>query len=111
MPEVTAHPRATLGLLMFGVDEPERAYLYCVGSSEGGRTMRSRFIVGVVIVAMLFVGVGWGKPVQIDATKLKPNPKVGMALVDLDRAPFARQVVRIGIIGAEHEFVGADFGF
>lgn len=30
---------------------------------------------------MLFVGVGWGKPVQIDATKLKPNPKVGMALV------------------------------
>ncbi|MBI4673675.1 MAG: site-2 protease family protein [Chloroflexi bacterium] len=30
---------------------------------------------------MLFVGVGWGKPVQIDATKLKPNPKIGMALV------------------------------
>ena len=30
---------------------------------------------------ILFVGVGWGKPVQIDATKLKPNPKVGMALV------------------------------
>lgn len=27
------------------------------------------------------VGLGWGKPVQIDATKLKPNPKVGMALV------------------------------
>lgn len=32
---------------------------------------------------MLFVGVGWGKPVQIDATKLRPNPKVGMALVAL----------------------------
>ena len=30
---------------------------------------------------MLFVGVGWGKPVQIDATKLKPNAKIGMALV------------------------------
>lgn len=30
---------------------------------------------------ILFVGVGWGKPVQIDATKLRPNPKVGMALV------------------------------
>jgi Zn-dependent protease len=30
---------------------------------------------------MLFVGVGWGKPVQVDATKLRPNPKVGMALV------------------------------
>ncbi len=30
---------------------------------------------------ILFVGIGWGKPVQIDATKLKPNPKVGMALV------------------------------
>jgi Zn-dependent protease len=27
------------------------------------------------------VGLGWGKPVQIDATKLKPNPKVGMAIV------------------------------
>jgi Zn-dependent protease len=30
---------------------------------------------------MLFVGVGWGKPVQIDATKLRPNAKIGMALV------------------------------
>jgi Zn-dependent protease len=30
---------------------------------------------------MLFVGVGWGRPVQIDATKLQPNPKVGMAIV------------------------------
>lgn len=30
---------------------------------------------------ILFVGIGWGKPVQIDATKLKPNAKVGMALV------------------------------
>lgn len=30
---------------------------------------------------MLFVGIGWGKPVQIDATKLKPNAKIGMALV------------------------------
>lgn len=30
---------------------------------------------------ILFVGIGWGKPVQIDATKLKPNPKVGMAIV------------------------------
>lgn len=30
---------------------------------------------------ILFVGIGWGKPVQIDATKLKPNPKMGMALV------------------------------
>src|SRR5215208_3494955 len=27
------------------------------------------------------VGLGWGKPVQIDATKLRPNPKVGMAIV------------------------------
>lgn len=30
---------------------------------------------------ILFVGIGWGKPVQIDATKLRPSPKVGMALV------------------------------
>jgi Zn-dependent protease len=34
------------------------------------------------------VGVGWGKPVQIDATKLKPNPKVGMALVAM-AGPFS----------------------
>ncbi len=30
---------------------------------------------------ILFVGIGWGKPVQIDATKLKPNAQIGMALV------------------------------
>jgi Zn-dependent protease len=30
---------------------------------------------------ILLVGVGWGKPVQIDARKLKPGPKIGMALV------------------------------
>lgn len=30
---------------------------------------------------MLFVGMGWGKPVQVDATKLKPTPQFGMALV------------------------------
>ncbi len=30
---------------------------------------------------ILIVGLGWGKPVQIDAEKLKPGPRVGMALV------------------------------
>ena len=30
---------------------------------------------------ILLIGFGWGKPVQIDAEKLKPGPKVGMALV------------------------------
>ena len=30
---------------------------------------------------ILVVGLGWGKPVQINAEKLKPGPKVGMALV------------------------------
>src|SRR5581483_11658651 len=35
--------------------------------------------IGTLMI--LFVGIGWGKPVQIDATKLKPNAKVGMALV------------------------------
>jgi Zn-dependent protease len=30
---------------------------------------------------ILFVGIGWGKPVQIDADKLRPGPKIGMALV------------------------------
>jgi Zn-dependent protease len=30
---------------------------------------------------LLLVGFGWGKPVRIDVENLKPNPKVGMALV------------------------------
>lgn len=30
---------------------------------------------------IVFVGMGWGKPVQIDATKLKPTPQLGMAFV------------------------------
>ena len=30
---------------------------------------------------ILLIGFGWGKPVQIDAEKLKPGPKMGMALV------------------------------
>lgn len=38
---------------------------------------------GLMFFSLIFfhVGLGWGKPVQIDATKLKPNPKVGMAIV------------------------------
>ncbi len=32
-------------------------------------------------VMILLIGLGWGKPVRIDAENLKPNPKVGMALV------------------------------
>ncbi len=30
---------------------------------------------------ILLIGLGWGKPVRIDAEKLKPGPKLGMALV------------------------------
>ncbi len=30
---------------------------------------------------ILILGVGWGKPVQIDGARLRPGPKVGMALV------------------------------
>lgn len=30
---------------------------------------------------ILIVGIGFGKPVQIDAEKLRPGPKIGMALV------------------------------
>jgi Zn-dependent protease len=32
---------------------------------------------------ILVVGLGWGKPVMIDYRKLKPEPKIGMALVAL----------------------------
>jgi Zn-dependent protease len=46
---------------------------------------------------ILFVGVGWGKPVQIDATKLRPNPKVGMALVAM-AGPFSNLI--LATIGA-----------
>jgi Zn-dependent protease len=30
---------------------------------------------------ILLIGLGWGKPVRIQAEKLRPGPKVGMALV------------------------------
>lgn len=30
---------------------------------------------------ILTIGLGWGKPVQINAANLKPGPKIGMALV------------------------------
>ncbi len=30
---------------------------------------------------ILFIGIGWGKPVQINGDKLRPGPKIGMALV------------------------------
>ncbi len=33
------------------------------------------------VLMILIVGLGWGKPVRIDAEKLKPGPKIGMALV------------------------------
>ncbi len=32
-------------------------------------------------LALIFVGLGWGKPVMMNPEKLKPNLKVGMALV------------------------------
>ncbi|MBI5305945.1 MAG: site-2 protease family protein [Chloroflexi bacterium] len=35
--------------------------------------------IGVAMI--LTVGLGWGKPVIINADKLKPGPKIGMALV------------------------------
>jgi Zn-dependent protease len=34
-------------------------------------------------LSLLLVGLGWGQPVPVDATKLRPGPKVGMALVGL----------------------------
>jgi Zn-dependent protease len=32
-------------------------------------------------LSLLFLGLGWGKPVHVDANKLRPGPKIGMALV------------------------------
>ncbi len=34
-------------------------------------------------LSILLLGLGWGQPVPIDADKLRPGPKVGMALVGL----------------------------
>jgi Zn-dependent protease len=34
-------------------------------------------------LSILLLGLGWGQPVPVDATKLRPGPKVGMALVGL----------------------------
>jgi Zn-dependent protease len=32
---------------------------------------------------IMLVGIGWGKPVAIDANRLRPGPKIGMALVGI----------------------------
>ena len=32
-------------------------------------------------LSLLFLGLGWGKPVHVDASRLRPGPKIGMALV------------------------------
>jgi Zn-dependent protease len=34
-------------------------------------------------LSILLLGLGWGQPVPIDATRLRPGPKIGMALVGL----------------------------
>jgi Zn-dependent protease len=34
-------------------------------------------------LSILLLGLGWGQPVPVDATKLRPGPKVGMALVGI----------------------------
>ncbi|MBC8249030.1 MAG: site-2 protease family protein [Anaerolineales bacterium] len=34
-------------------------------------------------LSLLFLGLGWGKPVPVDASRLRPGPKIGMALVGL----------------------------
>jgi len=61
--------------LILGDDTPRKA----------GRLSLNPFAhlepIGVLMI--LTVGLGWGKPVMINADKLKPNPKVGMALVAL----------------------------
>jgi len=34
-------------------------------------------------LSILLLGLGWGQPVPVDADKLRPGPKVGMALVGI----------------------------
>jgi Zn-dependent protease len=34
-------------------------------------------------LSLLLLGLGWGKPVHVDASRLRPGPKIGMALVAL----------------------------
>src|SRR5512140_2011597 len=33
------------------------------------------------VLMILVVGLGWGKPVRIEAKNLKPGPQIGMALI------------------------------
>ena len=33
------------------------------------------------VLMILVIGLGWGKPVRIEAENLKPGPKIGMALI------------------------------
>lgn len=52
-------------------------------AKDAGRISLNPFahleLLGVLMI--LTVGLGWGKPVMINADKLKPGPKIGMAFV------------------------------
>ena len=76
-------------LLGFTIHESSHALMaYALGDStakDKGRLSLNPFVhlhpVGTL--SILLLGLGWGEPVPVDATKLRPGPKVGMALVGL----------------------------
>jgi Zn-dependent protease len=71
----------------FGVHESSHAWVaYLLGdptAKEAGRISLNPLahLDPVGTLMMLLVGVGWGKPVRVDATRLRYGPKTGMALV------------------------------
>jgi len=76
-------------LLGFTIHESSHALMaYALGDStakDKGRLSLNPFVhlhpLGTL--SILLLGLGWGEPVPVDATKLRPGPKVGMALVGL----------------------------
>jgi Zn-dependent protease len=74
-------------LLGFTIHETSHALMaYALGDStakDKGRLSLNPLVhlhpLGTL--SILLLGLGWGRPVPIDATKLRPGPKVGMALV------------------------------
>ena len=76
-------------LVGFTIHESSHALMaYALGdptAKDKGRLSLNPFVhlhpLGTL--SILLLGLGWGQPVPVDATKLRPGPKVGMALVGL----------------------------
>ena len=76
-------------LVGFTIHESSHALVaYALGdptAKDKGRLTLNPFahLHPVGTLSILLLGLGWGRPVPVDATRLRPGPKVGMAMVGL----------------------------